>query len=133
MPYKLFTSLKRRLRHQEEGFSLIETLFAMVFLSIGLLAMAQMIPLATSQIVSSQSHTLATETAQDILSILDELPFGDNDLSVGTHSGTRGKQSTSYTVQDDVPVPGAKRIDLSVSWEEASGTQIVTFNTILRP
>ena len=127
-----FRTLRNRLRGSEDGFSLIETLFAMTFLSIGLLAMAQMIPLATSQIVSSQLHTEAVESAQQVLSQLSELPFGNAALTAGTHSQTDGNRAISYVVQDDIPVPGAKRIDLTVAWTESNGNKTVTYNTILR-
>ena len=136
MIYKRLTAwLKGRRRNRalgDGGFSLIETLFAMTFLSIGLLAMAQMIPLASSQLVQSQRHTVATETAQLVLEELSQLPFGDAALTAGTHTTTVDNQTVEYVVTDNDPVPGAKRVDLSVSWSAPGGAKTITYNTILR-
>ena len=115
----------------DEGFTLIEVLFALTFLSIGLLAMAQMIPLASSQIVSSRNHTLATELADQTLSRLQTLSMDDAELTAGTHTNTIDDRTIAYVVVDNTPVPGAKRIDLTVSWIEFGVAQTIDYTTIV--
>ena len=130
------TASKRRpknvfARVAECGFTLVETMFAMVFLAVGLLAMAQLIPLASSQIVSSRNQTLASEMASEMMSELNNMNYSDAGLAAGAHSETSGKHTISYTVTDDTPVPNCKQIAMTVSWEEATGTRTVTYNTVV--
>ena len=108
-------------------------MFALIFLSIGLLATAQMIPLASSQIVSSRNHTLAVEEAQNILQDLQSADFSSADLVAGSHSAVVGRFTNTYTVTDNTPVPGSKRVDLVVGWSESGGTKTVDYSTILSP
>jgi Tfp pilus assembly protein PilV len=115
----------------DEGFTLIEAMFALVFLSIGLLAMAQMIPLANSQIVSSRNHTVATELADQTLSRLQTLAMDDAELTAGAHTQTIDNRTIDYTVADNTPVPGAKRIDLTVTWTEFGVVQTIDYTTIV--
>jgi Tfp pilus assembly protein PilV len=106
-------------------------MFALVFLGVGLLAMAQSIPLASSQLTSSRNHTTATEAAQTTLERLSALDYSAAELTAGTHTEASGKQTITYTVQDDVPVPGTKRVDLVVTWPESKGTRTLNYTTLI--
>lgn len=118
-------------RGREAGFTLVETLFAMIFLAIGLLAVAQMIPLASSHIASARNYTTAQEAAETTLEDLKALPFNDASLAAGDHTLTVDGRTVAYTVTDGVPVAGTKRIDLTVTWTESRGTKTLSFTTLL--
>jgi len=61
------TQRQTRTRRQEEGFSLIETLFSAVILMIGLLAMLATFAYALATTHSVQEDQIAKQTAQDAL------------------------------------------------------------------
>ena len=54
-------------RRRRAGFSLIVVMFAMVIVSIGLLALAQMMPFATARSSSARKVSVAMEQGQAIL------------------------------------------------------------------
>src|SRR5215469_2188576 len=58
---------QRKVRKQEEGFSLIETLFSAVILMVGLLAMLATFAYALATTHSVQEDQIARQTAQDTL------------------------------------------------------------------
>lgn len=118
-----------RLRAASGGFSLIEVLFAIAFLGFGLLAVAQMIPLATRQVTSSKVLTDAVAAGQTKMEELKMLDYADADLAAGSHTDSVGRFTRTWTVTDDVPSSGTKRVDLSVTWENAQGSQEATMTT----
>ncbi|MGC2196139.1 MAG: prepilin-type N-terminal cleavage/methylation domain-containing protein [Terriglobales bacterium] len=61
------TKIQSRKRNQEQGFSLLETLFATVILMIGLLAMLATFAYALATTHSVQEDQIAKQTAQDAL------------------------------------------------------------------
>ena len=53
----------------------------------------------------------------------------ESDLAAGSHSDSLGRFSRTWVVTNDVPSSGTKRVDLSVTWEDAQGTQEATMTT----
>jgi prepilin-type N-terminal cleavage/methylation domain-containing protein len=92
------------------GFSLIEVLIAMAIFSIGILAVGAM------QISSTNSNAGARIQTEEYTWVVDQiermtgLDYDHSDLDAGNHSVTRGPYTISWTVVDDQPVAGAKRI-----------------------
>jgi type IV pilus assembly protein PilV len=108
------------------GFTLMEVLIALTILAVGFLAVAQM------QITGLKANQFAMELtegvtwAQDRMEVLMGLPFDDPllDDTGGTpredDDPPRGF-SIFWTVDDDAPVTGAKRVDLTASWRNEYG------------
>lgn len=121
--------------HQADsrGFSLIEVMFAMTFLSIGLLAVAQMIPLGMAGVVQARVRTNATHAAQEKLDELRGEEFNAAALAAGTYTEDTGDYALAWTITDNTPVPGVKRLALTASWEHWSGTRTVDLSTHLTP
>lgn len=115
------------------GFSLIEIMFAMTFLSIGLLAVAQMIPLGMAGVVQARVRTNATQAAQEKLDDLRGQSFNAAALTAGTYTEDTGDYALTWVISDNTPVPGVKRLALVASWEHWSGTKTVDLTTHLTP
>ena len=115
------------------GFSLIEVMFAMTFLSIGLLAVAQMIPLGMAGVVQARVRTNATQAAQEKLDELRGDDFSAASLAAGTYTEDTGDYALTWVITDNTPVPGVKRLALTASWEHWSGTKTVDLSTHLTP
>ena len=115
------------------GFSLIEVMFAMTFLGIGLLAVAQMIPLGIAGVVQARVRTNATQAAQEKLDDLRGQSFNAAALAAGTYTEDTGDYALTWEITDNTPVPGIKRLSLTASWEHWSGTKTVDLTTHLTP
>lgn len=120
-----------RPRPAEAGFSLIEILFAIAFLGIGLLATAQMIPLAMHQVVGSKQITDASAAGQTKMEELRMEDYSSTLLTAGTHADTTGRYSRSWVVTDGQPAAGSKRVDLTVTWSTSRGIQQTRLSTFI--
>ena len=131
---------------KQTGFSLIELLIGLVFLAIGLLAMAGLQGVSVRGNTFSNNLMQATYVAQDRLEFLETRPLPpfsfDSDplLSSGNHpdgsstpiiSGVAGVVfNRSYAVVKDPR--GYKTITYTVTWNDGVG-HTITFSTIKSP
>lgn len=127
------TSNHRSLRHRiashriggASGFSLIEVMIALIVFSIGVLGLAALIPLGTSRIGKAGNQTrasaLAAQRSEDLLTT----PYGDGDLTDGTHTDAgnpfSGRYYVKWVVEDDQPIVSTKRVTVSVSKNSVNG------------
>lgn len=136
---------------QQNGFSLLEVLIAMVILAIGLLAVAQMQIAAIRSNVFGSGMNAASSLASNTIEWLIGLPYGDAALTTyntpptGSLSATGGIQDNLsgveggvnnedynrvYWVQNDTPRTGMKKITVRVVWTDANNkTRGVTMVT----
>ena len=117
-------SLRRRPAGNEgasKGFSLIEVVFAMTFLAVGVLSVALLIPIATRGVSRSQVLTSGLMAAQVKLEDLRSQDF--TALTAGTFTDTTSVYVRTWTVTDSVPMSGCKKIDVTSSWTDIRGTQ----------
>jgi len=133
--------MNRSMVFRKEGFSLIEVLICMVFLAIGLLAIASLQVTSVRGNFFSNNLMQATYVAQDRLEYLKSRPLSsysfDNDpfLLAGTHPDGSANISgmvfhRSYTVVDDAS--GYKTIIYTVTWNDGVNRNI-SFSTIKSP
>lgn len=107
-------------RH-DGGFSLIEILFALTFLAIGILAVASMIPAGTRGVSQSRVLTTGLMAAQTKMEQLKGTAYMT--LAPGTFTDTTSVFQRTWTVTDSVPMSGCKRIQVTVRWNDARGAQ----------
>lgn len=122
---------RRRSRSDAKGFSLVEVMIAITFLGIGLLAVAQFIPLGMAGITQARVRTNAVQAAQLRLDDLKSEDFSSAALTAGTYTETAGNYTLSWTIIDDNPVPGSKRINLTASWANLTGTKNARLTTFV--
>jgi Tfp pilus assembly protein PilV len=103
------------------GFSLIEVVFALTFLAVGILAVAAMIPAGTRGVSQSRVITSGLMAAQVKLEQLRGTPF--QALTAGTFSDTTSVFTRTWTVTDSIPMSGCKRIQVTSRWIDSRGTQ----------
>lgn len=112
-------SAPRRRRKASAGFTLIEVMIALVVFAVGVLALAITLPLGSKRIVFAGQQTrgsaIAAEQAEEIL----EMPYGDGDLTAGTHdhpgNPLPGNYHVRWVVTVDQPVAGCKRIVITAA------------------
>ncbi len=101
-----------REKRGHRGFTLIEVLIAMAIFSIGILAVG------TLQITSTNSNASARIQTEEYTWIVDQIErltaldyeHGDLDPDDPPEPVLQGPYTVSWTVVDDAPVEGAKRI-----------------------
>jgi Tfp pilus assembly protein PilV len=100
---------------------LIEVVFALTFLAVGILAVASMIPAGTRGVTQSRVLTSGLMAAQVKLEELKGKSFAT--LTAGTFSDTTSVFTRTWTVTDSVPMAGCKKLDVTSRWTDSHGTQ----------
>jgi len=103
------------------GFSLIEVIFALTFLAVGIMAVAAMIPAGTQGVTQSRVLTSGLMASQVKLEELKGTPYAS--LVPGTYSDTTSVFTRTWTVTDSIPMAGCKRLDVTATWASSHGTQ----------
>jgi type IV pilus assembly protein PilV len=120
---------------RKEGFSLIEVLICVVFLAIGLLAIASLQVTSVRGNFFSNNLMQATYVAQDRLEFLKNLPWNDPPLGIGSHNDGNMRISDltfnrSYSVESVFdPNGNYLKINYSVRWNDGTDHNI-SFSTI---
>jgi prepilin-type N-terminal cleavage/methylation domain-containing protein len=116
--------MNRSMVFRKEGFSLIEVLISLVFLAIGLLAIASLQVTSVRGNFFSNNLMQATYAAQDRLEFLKNLPLNDPTLGIGSHndgtvviSGLTFNRSYSVDPVFD-PNGDYLKINYTVSWND---------------
>lgn len=117
----------------EKGFSLIEIMVAMTFLGIGLLAIAQLIPLGMAGVTEARNRTSAVQTAQRVLDQLRTDGYESAALTAGAYTETDGSYTIQWTVTDNNPIPKMKRVDLFATWGGGAPADTVRLSTYITP
>jgi Tfp pilus assembly protein PilV len=134
------TTAPRTLNHAEHGTSLIELMIALVVLSLGILAVAQLFPAGTRGQVQDRMATAGSYYAQEKLEDLNRVAWADNALTVGRHPlglatedlGPTGKWHRFYDVSIlPAPLDNLKKVTVTVTWT-FMGTRSVQTTTYLR-
>jgi hypothetical protein len=101
----------------------------MVLLSVGLMAAAAVMPLGARFVNSGKITSEAVALASEKMEELQSLPANSVYLVEGSYSDTVAPYQRSWTITDDMPVPGMMRFEVTTSWESTDGTRYVTLDT----
>jgi type IV pilus modification protein PilV len=104
---------------RERGFTLIEVMIALIIFATGMLALALCVPMATNRVMKAGTQTRASALGSEMAEELLTVPYGDGDLTAGTHDDPANPHSGNYyirwVVEDDVPTANCKRITVKVA------------------
>ncbi len=119
----------------EQGFTLIEVMVALAILTIGIVGISAVFPMAMRDVGKSGSVTKAVELCQEKLEEFHTLTYDAPELDAGyTHADSLnpigGVYDRTWEVQADEPITGCKLIEVTVSWQ-ARQTQNVQISTVL--
>ena len=104
-------------KRSENGFTLIEVLIAITVFAIGVLAVISMQTAAVGSNARAVQITRGVTVAADRIETILSLPYSHADLTAAgsPHTATAQDFTLSWTVTDNSPIIGVKRIALQVN------------------
>jgi prepilin-type N-terminal cleavage/methylation domain-containing protein len=104
-----------RKKGDSQGFSLLEVMIAIALFSVGIMGVGAMQITSTSGNTGARIHTEEYTWVVDQIERLSALNYDAADLAQGTRSVVQGPYTLSWTVVDDSPVAGAKRVAVTAT------------------
>ncbi len=98
-----------------QGFSLLEVMIAIAIFSVGILGIGAIQVTSTNGNTGARIHTEEYTWVVDQIERLSALNYDAADLVQGTRSVVQGPYTVSWTVVDDSPVAGAKRVAVTAT------------------
>ena len=126
----------KRLMWPEEGFTLIEIMITLVIMSIGLMALAGLQVSAIRGNAFSKRLTTAISIAQSRLEQVKNTPYANIQSESPTQVAVSNPNlnfTRQVTVTNNSPLPNTKRVEVVVTWTQASKTYTVPISTIISP
>jgi len=116
-------------KKREDGFTIIEVIFAMTILAVGLLAVATMQVTAIRGNSTSMDLSSAIDLVQDRVDKLLAVNIGHADITAGNHADpvTDDKFDITWSVQDNTPIFNVKTITVTAEWNDRGLTKQHTF------
>jgi prepilin-type N-terminal cleavage/methylation domain-containing protein len=118
---------------EAKGFSLLEVLVALIFLAVGLLALAGLHITSLRGNTFSHHLSLATVVAQDRLEFLKNLPLNSDRLLRGGYDDQRftppGSQISFQRTYSVTQADNMRTIQYTVLWNDGRRNHSVTFTT----
>jgi len=93
-----------------QGFTLLEVLIALAIFSVGILAVGALQINSANTNTGARIHTEESTWVTDQIERLTAQDYDNADLIAGDHEVVQGPYTIQWTVADDSPVAGAKRI-----------------------
>ena len=116
-------------RRPQDGFTLIEVMFAIVIFGIGVMALMACVPMATKRVMSAGAQTRASSIASEAAEGLLTVPYGHSSLTAGAHNDPAnphdGLYYTRWVVEDNAPLTSCKRITVTVARGAATNVPVV--------
>lgn len=126
-----------RSEKRQAGFSAVELIIAITFFGILMIGFVGVFPLGMRTVEKGERMTMASSLAQDEIERLKTLDDEDADLDAGNHADAAnplfGVYTRAYTITDDTPIAGMKRIDITVSFSDNGIPRNIQISTYLNP
>lgn len=130
MTHEVNTMLK-----SEKGVGLIEIMIALVLFGMGISLAMRTLPDSNVIMTRGRNITKATNFAQEKMEELMAIPYGNADLTAGTHNDIENPIERHFTrswvVVDDAPLQSMKTVAVTVSFATASKDSSVTIRSFL--
>jgi type IV pilus assembly protein PilV len=116
----------------KEGFTLIETMIALVVLSMGLIALAGLQASAMRGNTLSKRMTTAVSIANARVEQIKNMPYAN----IQSESSTQVTESSmtftrQVTVSDNSLITNTKTVNITVTWKNGSKSYAVPISTII--
>ncbi len=102
-------------KKNENGFTLIEVLIALVILSFGILAVAKMQITSVGSNTNSRKYTEASTWGTSIIESIMSTAYDDASLTTGNDNN--GIYTAQWTVTESDPISNVKQFNIVVTWD----------------
>ncbi len=127
----------RRLLADNSGVSFIDLMMALVILTIGVLALADLQIVSSKGNASSKSTNAAITVAETKLEAIKNSLYGNivaeaaTPVTVPINSTNQITFTRQVAVTDNSPVPNSKTVKVIVTWSDQAGTHTVPMATVI--
>jgi prepilin-type N-terminal cleavage/methylation domain-containing protein len=119
----------------QKGITLVEIMIAVLIFGIGISVAMRTVPESSVITTRGRNISIATNLAAEKVEELMRVPWGDADLNAGNHDDPDNPLDVHYqrswTVTDDVPIQGMKRVSVTVGFPTSSADSTVTLDTFI--
>ena len=115
----------------QAGFTLVETMMTLAFLSISLLALARLQVTALRGNALSRSMTTAVSIAEQKMEQLKNTPYAGIQAEAATQVSASNLQFIRQVIVTNGPLPNTKSVSVLVSWQEQAKTHMFPIATII--
>jgi len=123
---------KSRRTHSEAGFSFIDVMLALVILTIGVLALADLQTVTLKRGISSQRLISAITIAEQKMETIKKTTYANIMAEPSTQVTASGLTYTrQVTVANDSPLVNTKTVTVTVTWLDGSQNHTVPTATII--
>lgn len=123
------------LLRNDKGMTLVELLVVCVIVGIAFMGLVGIFPLGMRNLNQSKMRTVATDLAQQKMEELLGLRPTEADLAAGSHDDPDNPVKTTFnrywTVTDDTPMIGMKKIVVRVTYQHGTTTRDVQIETYM--
>lgn len=124
-----------KMLRDQRALTLVELLVVCVIIGIAFLGLAGIFPLGMKNLNQSRMRTVATDLAQEKMEELLKMRTTDADLAAGAHDDpdnpVRTTFNRSWTVTDDTPVAGMKKVVVRVTYPRGQDVRDVEVETYI--
>jgi len=124
-----------KILRDQRALTLVELLVVCVIIGIAFMGLAGIFPLSMKNLNQSRMRTVATDLAQQKMEELFDLRATDPDLASGNHDDPDNPVRTTFnrywTVTDDTPMVGMKKITVRVTYPYGTDVRDVVVVTYL--
>jgi type IV pilus assembly protein PilV len=135
----MFVVCPLKLQNNNKGFTLVESLIAMVLLSIGILGLSAMTVGTIQGLIFSDRQTMATTLARDKLEQIKHAGYANATSAqypLENYHTLAGYQQFQrlVTITENTPRPNTKTIAVTVVWRDRAGSpRQVVLRTVITP
>jgi Tfp pilus assembly protein PilV len=124
---------KQRRLSRDAGFSFIDTMLALVILTVGVLALADLQIISSSGNKSSQGLTTAASLGEAKLETIKSTPYAN--VVAEPPTPVTGADGTTYTrvvtVTNNSPMTNTKTVTVTLTWTDGSRTATIPMSTVI--
>jgi len=122
--------VKMRILRDERGFTLVEVMIALGILAIGVMSLYTMQVRAIHGNSTANGFSNLTVANIDRIERLYNADYDDSVLASGDHNATDAGITVTWSVVDDNPIPGCKRVTVTANKTVAGAPRRMTVSFI---
>ena len=124
-------------KSSQAGFSAVEMIVAVAFFGVLMLGFIGVFPMGLRTVQKGERMSVATNIAQDEIERLKTLAVANADIAAGAHvdaaNPIQGAYTRTWTITDDNPMAGMKRLDMNVAFSDNGIVRNIAMSTYLNP